>query len=185
MKSFVTLFFLIIFALACPLLPNALTIYFNKKTIAVDFKRLEKLAQEEGLQVEYEDGKIPYLRFKKGDFAFTRKGKAIIIPAKKVKNILNKAFEKNILIMPKKDFDEILLNVAPAREIFYLPKGCKIDEATRCQLIFAKKYMCEVVENNGSLILQKSKVLFNHWYGVSNSNRVSFIKNCPKIKVLR
>lgn len=165
---------------ACPPLPNSVAVYFNKKGVQIDAKRLNKLAKKEHLQSDFiKNNNITIVFFKKGDFAYSREGKAIVIEAKKVKSLLQKSYKQKILYIDKKDLNEIIQNIAPARDIFFLPKGCKLNEKEKWQIAYMKE------SKSQNILPTRNEVKVGHWYGVENNNKISFKNNCPVIKLYK
>lgn len=183
------LFTILIFStllLASPPLPNHVGIYFNKKGISLDIKKLQGLANKEDIQTDFfKEKNITIAIFKNGNFAYSKEGKAITIDAKKIKSILQKAYEQRVLKIDKKDLQEIKANIAPAKNIFFLPKGCSINKIGISQITYEGKFFYEIDNNKLSSSIEYKNIPSNHWYAVPNGDRLKFINKCPKIIVLR
>lgn len=183
------LFTILIFStllLASPPLPNHVGVYFNKKGISLNIKKLQELANKEDIQTDFfKDKNISGVIFKNGDFAYSKEGKAITIDAKKVKSILQKAYEQKVLKIDKKDLQEIKANIAPAKNIFFLPKWCSINKMGISQVTYKGKFFYEIENNQLSSSIKYKNIPSNHWYAIPNGDRLKFINNCPKIVVLR
>ncbi len=165
---------------ACPALPNSVAVYFNKKGMQIDAKKLSQLAEKEHLQSDFiKDNNITIVFFKKGNFAYSKDGKAIVIEAKKVKSLLQKAYKQKILHIDKKDLNEIIQNIAPARDIFFLPKKCSLKKEEKWQITYTKE------SKSQNKLSGKNEIKGGHWYGVENNNKISFKNGCPVIKLYR
>jgi len=162
MKKLLLLLIFTILGLAHPALPVISSIVFTKKGVEVNATLVQKVAKSYGIDATVrKDKNITNLIFRQNPK----------IEVKTIKKVLEEAYKNGAFNnLSQNDLEEIQEHIAPAKSIFFLPKGCKLD----ARGVFQVNY-------EGTL----KKIKSNHWYAIPNNDRVIIIKECPKIKVYR